>query len=40
MPDANSSTKVSNDAPEWFDICPYLKIKKFNEEIAKKKMIL
>ena len=36
MPDANSRTKVSNDAPEWFDICPDWKIKKFNEEIAKK----
>ncbi len=36
MPDANSRTKVSNDAPEWFEVCPDWKIKKFNEEIAKK----
>ena len=35
-PDANSRTKVSNDAPEWFDVCPDWKIKKFEEEMAKK----
>ena len=39
MPDTNSRTKVQNNTPEWFEVCPDLKIKKFNEEIAKKMII-
>ena len=33
-------TKISDDAPEWFDVFPSWKVKQYNDYIAKNQTIL